>query len=479
MRSAEWHLREWLTLAVRRLAAASPHRRLRPDVVLLAMVLLIALIVRLALAPRGELLWDLDMYVAWGSNFLKHPVDVYTMSGDANYPPLTIYLFGGVVACYRFLAHLLHLPSTLDAQTPLLSLLAKLPTLLADLGTVALLYVLVRRQAGERWALGVAATYALSPAVLLDGVIWGQTDGIPVFFLLLCLVAIFIGRYGWAGVFFSLAVMLKPQPIIFAPLLLVYLYRSSGWRSVLLACGTAGATALAICAPYLMPPRPQLLVFYHNTITSFQQSHVIALRDAPAPPGAVSWNAYNLWWLLGAERSYQSPALGPLSASTIGTILFLGLLALALGRIWLDPSRGRLYAALSLVAVGFFTVATLQHERYMFPALAFLLLAAASDRRYILPCVVGQLAVFLNAGYVAIWYLAAHAYQRAAMPWYLLGRTHPELLAALAWAVVGLCLGLVALYAADSDRLARLVAARLDALRRAVDRRIRLAGFRA
>jgi hypothetical protein len=157
----------------------------------------------------------------------------------------------------------------------------------------------------------------------------------------------------------------------------------------------------------------------------------------------------------------------------------LSLLALALGGVWSDPSRGRLFAALALVAVGFFTVATLQHERYMFPALAFLLLAAAYDRRYILPCVVGQVAVFLNVGYVAIWYLAAHAYRPAAMPWYLLGRTHPELLAALAWAVVGLCLGLVALYAADSDRLARLAAARLDALRRAVDRRIRLAGFRA
>jgi Gpi18-like mannosyltransferase len=424
---------------------------LRPDRVRLALVLLAAVLVRLVLAPRGELLWDLETYVAWGNDFLKHPADVYTVS-QANYPPLTLYLFGGVVALYNFLAHLLHQPAALDVHLPLLSLLAKLPTLLADVGVVALLYALLRRAAGEGWALGAAAAYALSPAVLLDGVVWGQTDGIPVFFLLLCLVAVFAGRPGWAGVAFAAAVMLKPQPIVFAPVLLVYLYRTSGWRSALLAIGAAGAAVLAICAPYLVPPhpgaRPELLVFYDNTVASFHASYLVASQNAMAPPGAVTWNAYNLWWLLGAERSYQAPLLGPFSASTIGTALFVGLLALALAGVWRDQSRERLYAALALVAVGFFAVTTLQHERYMFQALAFLLLAAAYDARYVVPAVVAQLAVFLNVGYVAVWYLATHADEPAAVPWYRLGATHPALLAAIAWAVVGLCAGMAALYAA-------------------------------
>jgi Gpi18-like mannosyltransferase len=478
MRRVEWNTRD--RLALRRLVVAGQCRWLRwlrPDRARLALVLLVAVAVRLALAPRGELLWDLETYVKWGGDWLKHPADAYTVS-EANYPPLTLYLFGAVVALYSFLTHLLHQPGALDVHVPLLSLLAKLPTLLTDVGTVVLLYGLLRREAGERWALGAAAVYALSPAVLLDGVVWGQTDSIPIFFLLLGLVAIFSGRYGWAGVLFGLAMMLKPQPIIFGPVLLLYVYRSAGWRPALLALGTASATMLAICAPYLIPPHPQMLVFYDNTVASFHIPHLIASQDTLAPPGAVSWNAYNLWWLLGPDRSYQALLLGPLSASTVGTALFLGLLALALAGIWRDQARGRLYAALSLVAVGFFTVETLQHERYMFPALAFLLLAVAYNQRYILPGVVAQLAVFLNIGYVAIWYLATHAYERAALPWYLLGHTHPELLAALAWAVVGLCLGLVALYAADSEGLSRLTAARLDALRRALDRRVRPTGFR-
>ncbi len=448
MRSVTWDVGERLALDVRRLVAAGRAGWLRPDRMRLALALLVALVVRLWLAPRGELLWDLETYVAWGADFLKHPADVYTVS-DANYPPLTLYIFGGVVALYTFLAHLLHQPATLDVHLPLLALLAKLPTLLADLGTIIALYALLRKHVGERWALGAAAVYALSPAVLLDGVVWGQTDGIPIFFLLLCLLAIFAGRYGWAGALFALAVLLKPQPIVFAPVLLVYLYRSSGWRAPLVACAAACATALLLCAPYLAPPHPQLLVFYDNTMASFRQSYPIASQNAPAPPGSVSWNAYNLWWLLGPERSYQAPMLGPLSASTIGTLLFLGLLGLAVAGVWLDQSRGRLYAALALVAVGFFALTTLQHERYLFPALAFLLLAAAYDRRYLIPCVVAQLAVFLNVGYVALWYLALHADERAAAPLYLLGRAHPELLAALAWGVVGLCLALVALEAGD------------------------------
>jgi Gpi18-like mannosyltransferase len=440
----------WATsLGVRRCASilswANPTRS---EHARLALVLLVAALTRLFLAPRGELLWDLDMYIAWGSALLKHPGEVYALS-QSNYPPLTLYLFGGVVALYTFLAHLLHQPATLDLHIPLLSLLAKLPTLLADLGTIAVLWGLLRREVGERWALGVAAAYALSPAVLLDGVVWGQSDGIPIFFLLLCLAALFAGRYGWAGVCFAVAVMLKPQPIVFAPLLLVWLYRSGGWRPILRASATAATTALAICAPFLAPPHPQLAVFYQNTIASFQGSAPIASANTMSLPGPTTWNAYNLWWLLGPNRAYQSPLLGPLSATTVGTLLFLAALGLAVAGIWRDQSRGRLYAALSLVAVAFFAVTTLQHERYLFPALALLLLAAAHDRRYLIPCIVAQVVVFLNVGFVAIWYLAMHAYQRAALPWYLLGHDHPALIAAIAWGVLGLCLGLIALYGSD------------------------------
>lgn len=494
MRSVEWNIRwsagERLAVGGRRLFEAARSRwearprprlwRPRADRVRLGLVLLVATLVRLVLAPRGELLWDLETYVKWGNDLLKHPGAVYAL-GQANYPPLTLYIFGGVIALYTFLAHLLHQPATLDVHIPLLSLLAKLPALLADLGIVVLLWGLLRRRVGEGWALGAAAAYALSPAVLLDGVVWGQTDSIPVFFLLLCLLALFAGRYGWAGVWFALAVMVKPQPLVFGPVLLAYAYRSAGWRPTLAACGTAGATVLAIFAPFLVPPHPQIAVFYQNTLGTFSGIAPIASTNGWSPPGPTTWNAYNLWWLLGPSRLDQAPLVGPLSAGTVGTLLFLGALGLAIAAIWREQTPRQLYAALSLIAVAFFALTTLQHERYLFPALALLLLATAHDRRYLIPCVVAQLAVFLNVGFVAIWYLAMHAYEPAALPWYEFGHDHPALFTGISWAVLGMCLANAAFVAADLPavrRIARRAASRLDAAQRGLGRRLLPADFR-
>ena len=196
---------------------------------------------------------DLAQYVSWGNLVNKDLGSIYTaiystasangglggrgggfggggfggISGYINYPPGTPYLFGAMVFLYN---HLL-LPSNhtaLDAligQNGLGPFFAKVPLLLADVAAVALLYWQARKRHSERFALLVAASWAFSPALLYNGAIWGQTDGFVALPILIALFALVSERYAVAGASLALAVLIKPQPVIFVPLVLLYLWR--------------------------------------------------------------------------------------------------------------------------------------------------------------------------------------------------------------------------------------------------------------
>ena len=110
--------------------------------------------------------------------------------------------------------------------------------------------------------------------MILDGAIWGQTDGVPIFFLLLAIVAIQAQRPVWAGALLGLAVMVKPQPVIFIPILLWYVLLTAGWRDLARASLAGLITILLICSPFLLPPHIQMLAYLpqHYTRTSAMSS---------------------------------------------------------------------------------------------------------------------------------------------------------------------------------------------------------------
>lgn len=66
----------------------------------------------------------------------------------------------------------------------------------------------------------------------------------------------------------------------------------------------------------------------------------------------------------------------------MGDALFLLVILIALVGVWRDPRPVRMWAGAAIIALAFFTVMTLQFERYLFPALGLFFLAALYDRRY-------------------------------------------------------------------------------------------------
>jgi hypothetical protein len=272
----------------------------------------------------------------------------------------------------------------------LLRYVLKAPIIAADLGTIGLICAIGLRVTTPRWALAAGALYSFSPAVLLDGVLWGQTDGIWTFFVVLALFLALRECDGphdrstnWAGLgvgnALGLAVVLKPQPIIFVPLLVIYLVRRGGIWPALRAVGAMVATCVVVCFPYLLPlsgARPELLAFAD------------AVRgDLGGPQSMASVSAYNAWWLLGLQAHPSATSLlGSLSPSTLGQIVFVLTLALCTAAVWRRigqmPHAEMLFLAAAVLAFAFFDVTTEQRVRYSFPAVALLMLTALYQRRY-------------------------------------------------------------------------------------------------
>lgn len=118
----------------------------------------------------------------------------------------------------------------------------RLITTLVDAGSAVVLYKLLQRDGLLRpWSF---LLYLLAPATIIISGYHGNTDTVMIFFVLL--TALLIERPRAAGVAFGMALSIKIVPIIFAPVLLLYLNRNRRWF-----IATAAATFLIASVPFL------------------------------------------------------------------------------------------------------------------------------------------------------------------------------------------------------------------------------------
>ena len=190
-------------------------------------VLASALALRLALALVTEgYPYDMSCFVAWGDKLAAQgPAAFYSEGYFADYPPGYLWVLGlvGAVRAALGIAY--------ESRWTYL-LLALVPSV-CDCVSAALVYAVARRgTVGRQMALALAAFTAFDPLLLFDTAVWKQIDGAFTLPLLLCFLLLEQRRYLPAAVWFGLALAIKPQALLFGP--------------VLAACFLAGRTA---CAP--------------------------------------------------------------------------------------------------------------------------------------------------------------------------------------------------------------------------------------
>lgn len=151
-----------------------------------------------------------------------------------HYPPVYLYTLGGVYA--------------LLGPDPLVG---KAVLALTSVAVAGVLYLLTRREIGERAAVLTTGLFLLNPLTFSVTYV-GYFDN---FVVLLVLVAIWFalkGRDGLSGAALSLGFMSKPFPLVLLPLLAAQAYRERGSRAAASVVLSFVAVALAVSAPFLV-----------------------------------------------------------------------------------------------------------------------------------------------------------------------------------------------------------------------------------
>ena len=432
------------------LAAAAVHGQSRRQVSVWAFCLPLfigALVLRLILAVSVHG-YDVDVgdFQAWAENLLSFgPSGFYTQAGFCDYPPGYILLLGAF-------ARIAHWFGGSASET-----LIKLPPILADLLGAGLLTACCVRRSGasiksRRWPLAALVPgilYLLNPMVLLTGAGWGQSDGVMMLFLLVTVLFGMKARWAIALPAYVLAVLIKPQALMFGPLglaaLAVWYLRAhkdkallaKGLRSFLIGAAASLVLAALIIWPFKgSQPFGWLIALYRRTMGYYAYATVNAcnlyfligdnwvdtastasflfpllaglLLAIPALPAwlrcrKTSPKAAILCLITaGFAALLMLTALFPFSYSAYSTILIVFLVLLTLAAFILSGALKHLplYGAGLLTLL--FCLGGMMHERYLFAALPLFILAwfIEKDDRVLAALGLSSLSSFLNAGCV-------------------------------------------------------------------------------
>ena len=338
---------------------------IRPPVQLLCIILCLGFLLRFSVIQNPGWGFDVGEFKGWAWNITEMGVgEAYRDQGRANmlpnYPPLSMLMLGGIGHIYRFFV-----ASAFDGAPLLYHILIKLPAILFDLLTAALLFFLLRRIHTERAGLIGAAVYAFHPAVLYDSAVWGQTDGIFTCFMVAA-IALAVGkRWILFGVFAALAMLTKFQAVVILPLVGLLMVLQHRRAALHIFLGALFATIL-VALPFLPDYLSDIWRVYTHSIGYY--------------PG-LSYGAYNTWLAFfdGSSHSSTDIAFSMFSYRDTGIMLF-GAAVAALAYLFAPGIRRAvqqkkhqelLLLFPALTAYAFFLFNTEMHERYLFPLMAF------------------------------------------------------------------------------------------------------------
>ncbi|WP_438445933.1 glycosyltransferase family 39 protein [Gorillibacterium sp. sgz5001074] len=307
---------------------------------------------------------DMNTFEAWARHAATAGIaHFYDTDMFVDYPPgyiYVLYLVGKLLGAFHLL------PGSKAAVV-----LLKTPAMLADLATAFLLFRMAASRLRPGAAFGIALLYVFNPAVLVNSAVWGQVDSFFTFFLLLAFLAVAGGKLERGGALFALAVLIKPQALIFTPVLLFAYYREGSWRRFLHSALWGAGVFLAGILPYSFTVEPFWFIhLYRETLQSYPYATL---------------NAFNLYALAVGNWKPQEDTFLLFSYQTWGTVFIV--VAVGLAFYYFRRARHHLdglpyYLALVLISTVFLFGAKM-HERYWFPALALVLIVFMhlKDRR--------------------------------------------------------------------------------------------------
>ena len=368
-------------------------------------VLLAALALRLIVAAkiRGYNT-DIACFEAWADRMASvGPLNFYAEGYFCDYPPGYILLLAPIA----LLRNLFGIAYDSTAHVVLI----KLIPIFCDLLGAMVVYHFCEKRLDNRAALLLCAFYAFNPAVLVDSAAWGQIDSVLTLLLVICALRMVEGGYISSLAAFAVAVLVKPQALLFAPVGLTAMivrivsrYRdpSVGPQRALgeLLRALAGVgVAVGILYLVSLPFSLQEASGFWDALVSPIIWLCEKLFGATQGYRYMTVNTLNLYVILGQNWTLLEDAgVWPYIAWTL--FVFAYIYVIFLQALSKDARKVFLCGGLLIVLVSAF--APMMHERYVYPAVILLLLAyiQCRDRRVLLSTLVLTVTLFLNEALV-------------------------------------------------------------------------------
>lgn len=339
--------------------------------------LAVALLLRFVLMLLPLAFWtDLNTFKAWSLGLIRHGLGHFYTAPNmwCDYPPGYLYVLWGLGKVYQLFD-----PGLVNSGGMGFTWLMKLPAALADIAGAWLIWLILKTRTSVRAAYHTALAYAFNPLALFVSAIWGQIDGVLTLVMLTVTWLLLKGNLLRAAGLAVAGVLIKPQGLFLAPFFLLsqwFRHRPLRW---LLTVPVGLAVVWALVAPFYFPHQPEVSLG-SGVLGPFQFLYERMVSTAEGYPHS-SINAFNIWAPTGMWLPDSRTILG-LSHKTLG-LAFVAILCGWMG-LFLYKKRNAgsapLFLAAAILLVGMFLLPTRMHERYIFPAIAFLALASGFNR---------------------------------------------------------------------------------------------------
>lgn len=358
---------------------------------------------------------DMEIWKSWAHSASTIPVsDLYgegsengkpvwrvlhygTYDARIDYPPLMVYGLGAVGRIYS-------LTTVGNFARRAFNGYIRAPIVLGDLVSVGLILLALRGRTSPARLNAAIIAFWLNPAILLATTL-GYLDAVAFPAAIAALMCATGNLPLASGLLLAISMLLKPQAILFSPVLLALWLRRGGVVAALRGIGGAGAVFAACLVPFAVA----------GTVPN-----LIAALQTLGRHDMISGNACNLWWLVGyaihiADAIRSGASIGVAIAAPVDIIsvtrfvsfgfpnpryIGVGLVAaatvVAVRAVWRRPDREQGAAAAALLVCSYFVLAAQVHENHFWPAVPLLIVAAAINPRYRWPTVTLSVLFALN-----------------------------------------------------------------------------------
>lgn len=343
---------------------------------------------RVALAFLPGFKIDMDAWYAWSVRLAElGPVNFYSDQIWTNYTPGFLY----ILWILGIIKSLVNIPDAIYL------VLLKMPGIVTELAIAFIAAKYFLKEGRRKFFL---LFFLLNPALIFNSTLWGQIDSLLSLFMLLSVISLIKKNLILSALFFALACLIKPQAMTLAPIFGLYFLSNFDLMKILKFAGVYLASLWTLSLPF----------FAKNPILGFADLFVKMINDYPY----TSLFAYNLWGALTGFWIDDQKIFYLLSYQNIGILLLLGTLSL-LGFLYFKK-RLSLLALSVLVLLSFYFLPTRVHDRYIYPALIFLIIYSFRMKKNLFIFLTSLLCVFsfLNLYQVYIYY--NHFYLNIPMP---------------------------------------------------------------